>query len=189
MVQGRTVCKWQNWLPNVTPEPMPASFLTLLASPLFSTQQWTWHESLLYLSRSKFGCRTCSSPGKICRWNKVWREPVGGAGLAGWGLHDVSLEPTRGAGTKASRQHARFIKSHQEHRLGTAVIYLHFSLVKCYWLFYTKGSLSWMGCTGIQFTSIFCQLCSPPPLASEVIYGSERGSHFLSERGEKSWWL
>lgn len=140
---------------------MPVSFLSLLAPPLFSTQHWTWHEGLLHLSRSKFGCRTCSSPGKVCRWNEVWQEPVGAAGLAGSG--PLMMSPwSRGAGTEASRQHAWFIKSHQEHRLGTAVIYSYFSLVKCYWLFYTKGSLFWMGCTGIQFTSIFCQLGFPP---------------------------
>lgn len=124
------------------------------------------------------------APGKVCRWKEVWREPVGAAGSAGSG--PLMTSPWRGgAGTEASRQHAWFIKSHQELRLGTAVIYSYFSLVKCYWLFYTKGSLSWMGCTGIRFTSIFCQLCFPlPPLASEVIYGSERGRHLLSE-GEK----
>lgn len=38
----------------------------------------------------------------------------------------------RGAGTEASRQRAWFIKSHQEHCPGTAVIYPHFFLVKCY---------------------------------------------------------
>lgn len=105
--------------------------LSLLAPPLFRTQHWTWHEGLLHLSRSTFGWRTCSSPGKVCRWNEVWREPVGAAGLAGSG--PLMTSPwSGGAGTEASRQHAWFIKSHQEHCLGTAVIYSYFSLVKCY---------------------------------------------------------
>lgn len=93
--------------------------------------------------------------GACWRWQSGWLET----------LCTISLRSRGGgAGTEVSRQRAWFIKSHQEHHPGTAVIYLHFFLVKCYWLFYTKGSLSWMGCTGIQITSTFCQLCYFPPL-------------------------
>lgn len=146
-----------------------------------------------HLSRSKSGCRTCSSPRKetmltwaslACRWSEVWRESAGTDGTPGSKPRSRSLSGVEvgGAGTEASRQRAWFIKSHREHCPGTAVIYPHFFLVKCYWLFYTKGSLSWMGCTGIQFTSTFCQLCFFPPCFWSYIWFWERKPFSIWEK-------
>lgn len=137
-------------------KPMPVPFYSA-APALFSARLETWHKGSLHHSRSKSGSRT----GAKMRLSGLQMEQcLAGACWCCWhaGLKPCSrtLSGAGGAGTEASRQCAWFIKSHQEHRPGTAVIYPHFFLVKCYWLFYTKGSLSWMGCTGIQFTSTFC---------------------------------
>lgn len=75
----------------------------------------------------------------VCRWSEVWPEPAG-AGGQGWLGAPLTLSLRSGGGgwgwgapgTEASRRRAWFIKSHQEHCPGTAVIYPHFSLVKCY---------------------------------------------------------
>lgn len=91
MVQGHTVCKWQNWLPNVTSEPMPVSFLSLLVPALFSTGP---------------GMKACPTfpglslaIGPAPAWEGLQME-LGLAGACGGGWlgwlrpsHDISLEP------------------------------------------------------------------------------------------------
>lgn len=165
--------------------------LRLLLCSELSTGPGT--KPLSTFSRSKSGWRTWSSPRKelgltggslACRWKKVWPVLAGAVGLAGLEPCSRTLSRVGAVGTEASRLCACFIKSHQEHRPGTAAIYLHFFLVKCYWLFYTKGSLSWMGCTDIQFTSTFCQLCSFPPLLLKL-YMVLREETIFSLRGEQ----
>lgn len=110
----------QAWLPSRTREPTPASFRpsappfargpapALAGRPCPPFQVWVWLEDL----------------------PQPQEGPQMERGLA-WPRGALPVTPSREGGvvgTQASRQQARFIKSHQEHRLGTAVTYPHFSL-------------------------------------------------------------
>lgn len=196
VVQGHTVCNWQAGFPGrLMPVPFHPVAPFLLCSvlstglfPPFEVQVWLQDplqpQEGAHANMSLPGLQMERGLAGACwRWGHGWLEaplPIflrsgGGSGRGG-------------AGTEASRQRAWFIKSHQEHCPGTAVIYPHFFLVKCYWLFYTKGSLSWMGCTGIQFTSTFCQLCFFPPLLLKL-YMVLREEAIFYLREKKSWRL
>lgn len=98
-------------------------------------------ESPLHLSWAASGPRMSSAVGHelvlmggdslACR-TEGWLQLAGTPNVAGMKPFFHTPFRAEAAGTEASRQRAWFIKSHQEHHLGTAVIYLHFFLVKCY---------------------------------------------------------
>lgn len=99
------------------------------------------HAGLISPFRPSFArCPAPALAGRPCPPFQVWvwledlPQPQEGPqmerGLA-WPRGALPVTPSREGGvvgTQASRQQARFIKSHQEHRLGTAVTYPHFSL-------------------------------------------------------------
>lgn len=99
------------------------------------------HAGLISPFRPSFArCPAPALAGRPCPPFQVWvwledlPQPQEGPqmerGLA-WPRGALPVTPSREGGvvgSQASRQQARFIKSHQEHRLGTAVTYPHFSL-------------------------------------------------------------
>lgn len=122
----------------MTAKPTPVPFRSAAPS-LFSAQHGAWRDISLHLSKSAWLEELLRSGKELgltggsqaCTWSEVWPEPAGAIGLAGSPVRTLSPE-LGGTGSEASRLRAGFIKRHQERRPGTAVIYLHFLLVKCY---------------------------------------------------------
>lgn len=133
-IQGHNACQWGSQLPIHCHSKLmllPVHSVALLSSGK-SPLHLSWAESGPQMSLAEGQELVLMGGGSLACSTEGWLQLAGTANVAG--LKPFFHTPFRAeaAGTEASRQRAWFIKSHQEHHLGTAVIYLHFFLVKCY---------------------------------------------------------